>query len=59
MKVEILEGCTGCGLCASISSDVFKVNATAHADNSKVKGNESACRSAAEQCPVNVIKIHE
>lgn len=59
MKVEILEGCTGCGLCASINSDVFKINGIAHVNNSKIKGNESDCRSAAAQCPADAIKIYD
>ncbi len=59
MRVEIIEGCTACGLCESINSDVFKVNGKAHVNNDKIKGNEQDCREAAAQCPVNVIKIHE
>lgn len=59
MKVEILESCTGCGLCATINSDVFKVNAMAHVNSAHIQGNESDCRSAAAQCPVNAIKIYD
>lgn len=59
MKVEILDGCTGCGSCEAINSDVFKVNGVAHVDSQMIKGNEQDCRDAAAQCPVNVIKVYE
>lgn len=58
MKIEILPSCTGCGLCASINSDVFSVNKVAHVNDLKIRGNENDCQSAASQCPVNAIKIY-
>lgn len=57
MKVEILPSCNGCGLCESLNCDVFKVNGKAHVNNANISGNELDCQAAAEQCPVNAIKI--
>ena len=59
IKVEILPGCTSCGLCESINSDVFRVNDTAHVNEKNIRGNEKDCITAAAQCPVGVIKISE
>lgn len=59
MIVEILDNCTACGLCESINSDVFKVNAISHVNSSKISGNEQDCLDAATQCPVGAIKITE
>lgn len=59
MQIEILPNCTGCGLCETINSDVFKVpsNGKAQVNNWNIVGNESDCYAAAHQCPVNAIKI--
>ena len=59
MQVEILDTCTACGLCESINSDDFKVNAISHVNSSKISGNEQDCLDAATQCPVGAIKITE
>ena len=59
MQVEILDTCTACGLCESIDSDVFKVNAISHVNSSKISGNEQDCLDAATQCPGGAIKITE
>ena len=59
MNISIHKNCTGCGLCESINSDVFKVNGIAHVNNDMIKGNEQDCINAAEQCPVSAIKINE
>ncbi|MBR2068802.1 MAG: ferredoxin [Candidatus Gastranaerophilales bacterium] len=59
MKVTIEEGCIACGACESFCSDVFKVEDVATADNSKVAGNESAVKDAADSCPVSVISVTE
>ena len=57
MKVEILQGCIGCGVCETINSEVFFVNAKAHVQDENIIGNEDDCVTASEICPVNVIKI--
>lgn len=59
MHVRILEGCIACGVCESISPEVFTVLETSEPDNSQVPGHEDDCREAAEACPVSVIKIEE
>jgi len=59
MKVTIEDGCIACGACESFCSDVFKVEDVAHADNSKVAGNEDCIKDAADSCPVSVISITE
>lgn len=57
-NVRIEEGCTACGLCADICPEVFTIE-----DISVVKQGvnfdnfESQIREAAENCPVEVIKI--
>lgn len=57
MKVDILPSCNGCGICESLNSDVFKVNGIAHVNSENISGNENDCIAAADQCPVNAIKI--
>lgn len=59
MHVKIIEGCIACGVCESISPEVFTVLDTSVVDNTHVPGQEDACREAAEACPVNVIVIEE
>ncbi len=59
MHVKIIEGCIACGVCESISPEVFTVLDTSVADNAQVPGREDECREAADACPVNVIKIEE
>jgi len=59
MKVDILPGCINCGACEAINSEVFTLNDIAHVNQENITGNEEDCRSAAEICPVNVIKITE
>lgn len=59
MQIEILPTCTACGLCEAINSDVFKVRDRAYVNSWNIIGNEHDCYSAAQQCPVNAIKISE
>ncbi len=59
MKVTIEDGCIACGACESFCGEVFHVDDVAHADNSKVAGNEDAVKEAAESCPVGVINVEE
>ena len=57
MKIKILPGCTACGACEAVCSDVFKVTDTVHVNHNKIRGNESCSKEAAKSCPVSVIKI--
>ncbi len=56
-KVWIEEGCTVCGLCEEICSEVFEIQ-----DEAVVKEGvdyseyEEQIKDAADQCPVEVIK---
>jgi ferredoxin len=56
-KVEIIDGCIACGLCAEICPEVFEMDDTA----TVIKGvnysdHENQVKEAAESCPVEVIK---
>ena len=58
MTVTITDDCTGCGVCETISPDVFVVEdekATVNAD--EIAGNEDEIKEAAEECPDEAIKI--
>ena len=51
--------CVGCGLCAEICPDVFKMAgeiATVIADAGTPRA-ETDCRDARDQCPVNAISL--
>ncbi len=60
MKVKILRGCTKCGACSAINSDIFEMTKDGvNIHNENVYGNEIDCIDAAIACPVNVIQIDE
>ncbi|MBN2546727.1 MAG: ferredoxin [Spirochaetes bacterium] len=51
--------CTGCGLCVDICSNVFSMEgdiAVAITDEIS-DADKNSCKEAAEQCPVEAIKI--
>jgi ferredoxin len=53
--------CMGCGLCVDVCPIVFEMDgdkAVAKVDPVPVEA-EGACRDAAEQCPVEAIKVTE
>ena len=59
------EGCIGCGVCASIAPDFFKMNTDGKSD---LKGGKKGVLElddydnildAAETCPVNVIHVFD
>jgi ferredoxin len=59
-KVWIEEGCTACGLCEDICSEVFKVEDVAIVIESvNYDDYEEQIKEAAESCPVEVIKYNE
>jgi ferredoxin len=54
--------CIGCGLCADICPQVFFMNKNGKAAVNEIWSiaeNEASCRDAADQCPVDAIKISE
>ena len=55
------ETCTGCTLCEGVCPEVFKMSdGKAVAVTEPVPTEvESKCKEAAEQCPVDAIKIEE
>jgi ferredoxin len=61
MTVEIdKKKCIGCGLCVSISPEVFKMGDSGTAqvkDMNADKKFENKVKEAAESCPVQAIKI--
>lgn len=53
-----LETCIGCGVCASVAPDVFEMQDDGKAHVIKEEGfDESAVQNAADQCPVQAIKL--
>jgi len=63
MKVLVDKGsCIGCGLCVDVCSQVFSMeqDGKAVAKDALVPPDiEASCRDAAQQCPVEAIKITE
>ena len=59
MQINVIEGCIACGVCESITPEVFTVLETSVVDNAQISGREDLCREASEACPVNVIQIVE
>ena len=63
MKVKVnKDACIGCGACASICPDVFKLNdeGLSEAVKEEVKEEEQdEVRDAADSCPTGAIEIEE
>jgi ferredoxin len=58
MKAIIEEGCIACGLCEALCPQVFVMNDLAEVKpDADVDGNLEAAQKAADDCPVEVIKI--
>ena len=61
MKVTIVPGCIGCGLCVGTCPEVFTMNdeGTAEVCSQPDENQKAATRESAEGCPVSVIEIEE
>ena len=61
MKIIIdRDACTGCGLCADTCPEVFEVNDVASVKTDPVPvDNEESAKQAAEDCPLEAIKVEE
>ena len=60
MKVEIdRDGCISCGLCVATCPEVFNIadDGLAETISEPTEENADSVKEAAENCPVNVIKI--
>ena len=57
-KVWVEDGCTLCGLCVDQCPDVFKMSDTTAmvVNGVDLEKNEDCIRTAADSCPVDVIK---
>ena len=60
MFVSVSDKCVGCGICTTLSPEVFDMMGNfAIANQNKVSGNEEACLDAAISCPYNAIDVQE
>ena len=61
MKVSIVPGCVGCGLCVSLCPQVFQFGPleTAQVVQQPSCRTRKEVRDAAAQCPVGVIRVEE
>lgn len=57
LKLEIIDGCIGCGMCESLCPDVFSLGDEGLAEvvTQPDETNEDQAREALGSCPVSVI----
>jgi len=59
-NVKIEPGCISCGSCEYLVPEVFKIIVTSQIKaDSNIQEFQDRIRTAAEKCPVQVIKIEE
>jgi ferredoxin len=61
MRVEVTDECIACGLCTEICPEVFEMGdeiAVVKVDTVPADF-EAAARDAADQCPVDAIKVQD
>lgn len=59
MKYHVNSDCIGCGLCASLCPEVFRMtedNVSVAAGEEVAPASEGAAREAQESCPVSAIE---
>ncbi|MCK5471563.1 ferredoxin [Candidatus Gracilibacteria bacterium] len=61
-KVVVNDACIGCGICATIASEVFEMNSETNKsevrkDADFSEENLAKAKAGAEACPVGAIKI--
>jgi ferredoxin len=49
--------CVGCGLCEQVCPDVFEIQGDGIAHVKSQGGDAAKIQEAADQCPVNCIKV--
>lgn len=60
MYVAVSNKCKGCGVCATLSPEVFDLlGSFAIANQANVCGNEESCIDAAINCPYNAIILSD
>ena len=60
MRVSVTNKCTGCGICSTLSPEVFEIYRNfAIANPDKICGREESCIDAAINCPANAINIDD
>jgi ferredoxin len=59
MKIDIIPGCIGCGMCETVCSEAFFMESGVAKVKASVdmKKHEEAMQEAADMCPVQVITI--
>jgi ferredoxin len=62
MKFHVNEGCIGCGLCASMCPEIFRMtdqNVSEASTEDTPAGLEASALGAKDGCPVSAIEILE
>lgn len=59
MTAYVNENCIGCGMCAGICPEVFRITDenVAVADGEVLPEQETAVQEAADNCPVSAIEV--
>ena len=59
-KVWIVDGCISCGNCEEVAQKIYEVTDQSHViEGAPISECEKEIKTAAEECPVEVIKYEE